>query len=217
MNYTELTAALQGYAENYGDEFVDMIPTFVRQAEQRIQHTVQLPTLRKTVLLTASVGSPYVDAPDDFLSAHSLALTGPGGFQFLVDKDANLIREAYPLPTSTGVPRYYALFGVRPGDDTELRLLLGPTPDVAYEMELTYSAYPQSIVDAGTTWLGDNFDSVLLYGSLLEANVYMKGEQDVQAMYQQRYEMAISQLKTLADGKMRRDSYRSGQVKVQVS
>lgn len=214
MNYAELSAALVAYTENTGQDFADNIPTFVQQAETRIYNTVQLTSLRKNVTGVTTANNKYLSAPSDFLSVYSIAVVdGAGEYQYLLDKDVNFIRAAYPIPTATGVPKYYALFGPQSTNETEISFILGPTPGTAYEVELHYFYYPESIVTAGNTWLGDNFDPVLLYGSLIEAYTYMKGEQDLMQLYNQKYMEALATLKQLGDGKQRQDAYRSGQVR----
>jgi hypothetical protein len=225
MNYTQLSNAIQAYTENPSSDFVAQIPVFVQQAEQRIYNTVQFPSLRKNMTGVVSNGNKYLSAPDDFLSVYSLAVitdvTGgnlnTGTYEYLLNKDVNFIRQAYPTPQDTGVPRYYALFGPTVNGATitnELSFILGPTPDANYNVELHYYYYPQSIVTAGTSWLGDNFDTVLLYGSLVEAYTYMKGEQDMMGMYNQKYMEALQLAKRLGDGLERSDAYRSGQARV---
>jgi hypothetical protein len=222
VNYTQLSNAIQAYTENPSSDFVAQIPVFVQQAEQRIYNTVQFPSLRKNMTGVVSNGNKYLSAPSDFLSVYSLAVitdvTGgnlnTGTYEYLLNKDVNFIRQAYPTPQDTGVPRYYALFGptVNGGSITnELTFLLGPTPNANYSVELHYYYYPESITTANTTWLGDNFDTVLLYGSLVEAYTYMKGEQDMMAMYNQKYMEALQLAKRLGDGLERSDAYRSGQ------
>jgi hypothetical protein len=208
MNYSQLVAEIQSYTENQF-ETAD-INTFIEQAEQRIYNSVQLPALRKNVTGTLTAGNSYLTAPTDWLATFSIAvIDAVGNYNYLLDKDVNFIRSAYPSPTSTGIPEYYALFD-------QNSFILGPTPDAYYTSELHYYYYPESIVTAGTTWLGDNFDSALFYGSLLEAYTYMKGEPDIIAGYQKRYDDAMFLLKQLGDGKNRRDSYRNGQVRVPV-
>ena len=222
MNYTQLSNAIQAYTENPSSDFVAQIPVFVQQAEQRIYNSVQFPSLRKNMTGVVSNGNKYLSAPDDFLSVYSLAVitdvTGgnlnTGTYEYLLNKDVNFIRQAYPTPQDTGVPRYYALFGPTVNGATitnELSFILGPTPDANYNVELHYYYYPQSIVTANTSWLGDNFDTVLLYGSLVEAYTYMKGEQDMLALYNQKYMEALQLAKRLGDGLERSDAYRSGQ------
>lgn len=217
LNYTELSAALVAYTENTGQDFADNIPTFVQQAEMRIYNIVQLPALRKNMMGVVTADNKYLSAPNDFLSVFSLAvIDGTGEYQYMLDKDVNFIRAAYPTPTATGVPKYYAIFGPQSNQTTELSFILGPTPDDDYDVELHYFYYPESIVTAGTTWLGDNFDPVLLYGSLVEAYTYMKGEADLLALYGQKYMEALAILKGLGDGKQRQDAYRSGQARIAV-
>ena len=209
MNYTQLVAAIQSTVENQF-ETVD-IDRFIDQAEQRIYNSIQLPVLRKNVIGTLTNGNKYLTTPTDWLATFSLAVIDvSGNFKYLLDKDVNFIRESYPSPTVGGLPEYYAQFD-------QNTFLLGPTPDANYDMELHYFYYPESIVTAGTSWVGDNFDSVLLYGSLLEAYTYMKGEPDVIAQYQKQFDSAMGMLKQLGDGKNRRDAYRNGQVRVPVA
>ena len=219
MNYTELVAAIEAYAENYDTSspggFVENIPVFVQQAEQRIYNTVQIPSLRKNVTGTLTIGNKYLSAPDDYLSTYSLAIINTdGSYSYLLNKDVNFIREAYPTPTDTGAPYYYALFGPQYTYPNELSFLLGPTPDANYNVELHYFYYPESIVTAGTTWLGDNFDTVLLYGSLLEADTFMKSDNDTITYHKDRYTEALSLLKRLGDGLERGDAYRDNQTKL---
>jgi len=217
MNYTELSNAIQAYTENYETDFVANIPVFVQQTEQRVYNSVQFAALRKNVTGTTTSSVKYLACPTDFLSPYSLAVVdGTGAYTFLLNKDVNFIRQAYPTPTSTGLPKYYALFGPQSGDPDELTFMLGPTPDDDYEVELHYYFYPQSIVDAGTSWLGDNFDTVLLYGSLVEAYTFMKGEQDLIQLYDTKYKEALSLAKRLGDGLERQDAYRSGQTRIAV-
>ena len=216
MNYTELCAAIEDYTENTFTP--DELATFVKQAEQRIYNTVQIANLRKNVTGTISSGNKYLSCPLDFLSVYSIAvIDGTGSYEYLLNKDVNFIRQSYPNPSDTGLPRYYAIFGPRSDDVNELSFILGPTPDASYNVELHYFYYPESIVTAGTSWLGDNFDSALLYGALTEAITFMKGEPDMVQLYQERYVQAIALLKNLGDGKQRGDSYRNGQTKVRVS
>lgn len=215
MNYTELVTEIQSYTEN---QFVTAdINTFIQQAEQRVYNSVQLPAFRKNVIGQMTAGNKYLTIPTDWLATFSLAVIGlvggipsqDGEFTYLLNKDVNFIRQAYPSPTDAGLPEYYAVFD-------QNSFILGPTPNYSYYIELHYYYYPESIVTANTTWLGDNFDSVLLYGSLLEAYTYMKGETDVITVYKQRYDEAMALLKQLGDGKDRGDAYRDGQVKYPV-
>ena len=211
MNYAQLTQLIQDYCETTESSFVANIPTFVQVAEERIYNTVQLPAVRKNVTGTMTAGNKYLSLPDDWLANFSLAVITPVTLAqtFLINKDVNFIRECYPTPSTSGVPQYYAIF-----DDNSL--IVGPTPDVSYSVEMHYYYYPESIVTAGTSWLGDNFESVLLYGSLREAYLYQKGEADVTTYYENKYLEALNLLKQLGDGKDRRDAYRSGQLRVPV-
>ena len=212
MNYTQLVNEIQSYTENTF-QTVD-INTFITQAEQRIYNSVQLPALRKNVTGTTTSGNKYLAMPNNWLATFSLAVINASNeYLYLLNKDVNFIRQSFPDTDSDfyGVPQYYAVF-----DNTTF--ILGPTPDAGYNVELHYFYYPESIttVAGGQTWLGDNFSSTLLYGSLLEAYTYMKGEADVIANYKARYDEAMFLLKQLGDGKDRQDAYRSGQVRVKV-
>lgn len=233
MNYTELTAAIKGYAENDFPSTVgsftsaNQIATFVKQAEQRIYNTVQFPSLRKNVTGIATQNNKYLSAPSDFLAVYSIAVIDPTttAYDYLLNKDVNFIREAFPFPAVTGKPTHYALFGptttndVTPVITNELTFILGPTPDAAYSVELHYYYYPESITTAasGQTWLGDNFDSVLLYGALMEAAAFMKSDADVLQNYTARYSEALALAKRLGDGMERQDAYRSGQYRQRVT
>ena len=289
MNYTQLKQLIQDYTQNYETTFVNDIPTFVEQAEQRIYNTIQFPSLRKNVTGSITVNNQYLSCPSDFLATYSLAVyttasttaTGTSGtliitvtsnsgiaigqqasgtgiaansyvinisgtsitlsvpntgtvsgtvtfqgpYQYLLNKDVNFIREAYSYPTSYGTPKYYALFGptVTSGTVTNyLSFMLGPNPDTTYNAELHYYYYPLSISDttnnpSGTSWLGNNFDTVLLYGSLVEAYTFMKGEADMVALYEKRYTEALALAKRLGDGMERTDAYRSGQYRQAVT
>jgi len=221
MNYAALSAAIQAYTENTEADFVANIPVFVQQAEQRIYNSVQFPSIRKNVTGVVSTTTPYLSAPDDYLASYSLAvIDATGNYEYLLNKDVNFIRQAYPSASDVGLPRYYALFGPTVSGSTittELTFILGPKPDANYTVELHYYYYPQSIVTASTTWLGDNFDSVLLYGSLVEAYTYMKGEQDMMALYNQKFMEALALAKRLGDGMERQDAYRSGQFRQKVT
>ena len=302
MNYVQLYQAIQDYSENTESLFVANIPRFIQEAESRIFNTVQFPSLRKNVTGNLTSSNQYLSAPTDYLSSYSLAvIDGTGAYTFLLNKDVNFIREAYPTPTATGLPKYYALFGPQYNQPTELSFLLGPTPDSSYGVELHYFYYPESIVQgmiltlstvitgganyvtgvypnvpltggtgtgalgtitvvsgvvtavtittggnfytvgdilsasnsylggsgsgfsctvatisnaSGTSWLGDNYDPVLLYGSMREAMLFMKGEQDLVVYYQKMYEEALAQAKRLGDGLERGDAYRDGQTKL---
>ncbi len=216
MNYTELVTAVEDYCENTFAT-ADM-NTMIKQAEQRIYNTVQIANLRKNVTGTLTQNNKYLAAPDDFLSVYSIAVVNQAGeYSFLLNKDVNFIREAYPSPTSVGLPKHYALFGPSSSDVKELTFIVGPTPSANYTVELHYYYYPESIVTATNTWLGDNFDSVLFNGVMVEAIRYMKGEPDMVKLYQDMYAQSIALLKNLGDGKQRMDAYRDGQVRVQVN
>ena len=220
MNYTQLQAAICDYTQNFEQDFVANIPVFVQQAEQRIFNTVQFPSLRRNVTGTTSTNTKYLACPSDFLAAYSIAAVAPdGSYEYLLNKDVNFIRQAYPTPSSTGFPKYYALFGPSFANSDELSFILGPTPDARYTVELHYFFYPESISIAadGRTWLGDNFDSVLLYGSLVEAVTFMKGEADMVALYDGKYKEALALAKRLGDGMERQDAYRSGQYRQAVT
>ncbi len=216
MNYAELVAAVSDYTENVFNT-ADM-DTFIRQAEQRIYNTVQFPALRKNVTGAFTVNNKYLQCPLDFLASYSLAvIDATGEYTFLLNKDVNFIRAAYPSPTSTGMPRYYALFGPRSDLEKELTFIIGPTPDSGYSAELHYFYYPESIVTAVNTWLGDNFDSVLLYGTLIEAYTFMKGEADMVQLYDGKYKEALQLAIRLGNGMERGDAYRNGQARVAVT
>jgi len=219
MNYTQLTNAIKSYTENSFPDSIaasdftstDQIDTFIRQAEQRVYNTIQLLELRKNVTGNATANNKYLTVPSDWLANFSLAVIDPatGEYEYLLNKDVNFIRESFPFPAVSGKPTHYAMFD-------QNSYILGPTPDADYEVELHYFYYPPSIVDAGTSWLGNNFDSVLLYGALLEAYTYMKGEADVINRYQKRYDDAVVMLKQLGEGKNRQDMYRNAQVRYEV-
>ena len=222
MNYTQLVTEVSNYMENVFP--TDVINTCITQAERRIYNTVQIPALRKNVTGAVTINNKYLACPTDFLASYSIAVFpyGGGDYTYLLNKDVNFIREAYPNPTSTGTPKYYALFGptvVSNVPTTELSFIVGPTPDAAYSVELHYFYYPESIttVSGGQTWLGDNYDPVLFYGTLVEAYTFMKGEQDMMVLYNTKYSEALSQLKRLGDGLERQDAYRSGQARVAVT
>ena len=219
MNYAQLVETIKGYTENDfpdtagsgGMTSTEQINTFIVNAEERVFNAVQLLDLRKNVTGNVTAGNKYLSVPSDWLANFSLAVIDPvtGEYEYLLNKDVSYIRQAYPSPSDTGKPLYYAFFDVD-------SYILGPTPNANYEMELHYFYYPQSITEAGTSWLGDNFESVLLYGSLLEAYTFMKGEADVIAQYQRRYDEALAMLKQLGEGKNRQDMYRTLQVRYPV-
>ncbi len=233
MTYTELVAAIQSYTENQFPDtyladgsavsYTTQINTFIKQAEQRIYNSVQFPSIRKNVTGVTSAGNKYLSAPGDFLSVYSLAVIDAfGDYTYLLNKDVNFIRQAYPSPSDQAIPKYYSLFGPTTSNDPsptitdELTFILGPTPDAVYSVELHYYYYPESITVAadGRTWLGDNFDSVLLYGSLVEAYTFMKGEADMIQLYNSKYMEALALAKRLGDGLERSDAYRSGQARL---
>ena len=228
MNYAQLFNNIQSYTGNNFPDFTvsddtvetsqEQIDRFIQQAEQRIYNTVQFPSLRKNVTGQVSTTTPYLSAPSDYLATYSLAaIDADGNYEYLLNKDVNYIRAAYPKATDTGLPKYYALFGSQTNAPDELSFLLGPKPDAAYTVELHYFYYPESITTAGTSWLGDNFDTVLLYGSLVEAYTFMKGEADMLALYDGKYKEALAMAKRLGDGMERQDAYRSGQYRQKVT
>ncbi len=235
MNYAQLSAQIQAYLENtFPDTLTwdgqtvtskDQIDTFIKQAEQRIFNTVQFPSIRKNVTGALTANNKYLSSPSDFLSVYSMAvIDATGRYEYLLNKDVNFIRQAYPNPTSTGIPQYYALFGPTttnnnpPVITNELSFMVGPTPDAAYSVELHYFFMPTSIVDAGTTWLGDNFDTVLLYGSLVEAAIFMKIDAQTEGIVlDTKYKEALALAKRLGDGLERQDAYRSGQFRQTVT
>ena len=218
MNYTQLTAAIKAYTENDFPQAVgaggltsaEQIARFVQQAEQRIYNSIQFPALRKNVTGNATLNNKYLATPVDWLATFSLArINADGSYEYLLNKDVNYIREAFPFPATSGAPTHYAIFD-------ENTFILGPTPDASYSMELHYFYYPQSIVTAGTSWLGDNLDSLLFYGSLLEAAAFMKSEPDTVKNYMERYNEAFTMGKQLGEGKDRQDMYRTPQVRYPV-
>ncbi len=238
MNYSELFMAIKGYLENdfpsttFSDKdgsstssaatltSVEQVNIFITQAEQRIYNSVQFPPLRKNVTGTMTANNKYMECPTDFLATYSMAVINTNSsYTYLLNKDVNFIRESFPIPTSTGVPAYYALFGPTSTNQAELTFILGPTPDAAYTTELHYFYYPTTITTAssGTTWLGDNLDSLLLYGSLVEGYTFMKGEPDIIGYYEKKYQEALAIGKRLGDGLERSDAYRSGQARVKVT
>jgi len=234
MNYSTLFSSIKGYLENDfpSTSFTgstgstveltsaEQINTFITQAEQRIYNTVLFPALRKNVTGSTSANIKYLNCPTDFLAVYSMAVVdGTGAYSYLLNKDVSYIREAYPVPTDTGLPAYYAMFGPVSTDETELTFILGPTPDTAYTVELHYFYYPESITVAasGFTWLSENYDPVLLYGSLVEAYTNMKGEPDLIAVYEKKYQESLMMAKRLGDGMEKQDQYRSGTPRVPVS
>ena len=216
MNYAELTTNIQDVCENTFT--ADQLALFTKQAEQRIYNTVQLPTLRRNVTGLITSSNKYLTAPLDFLSVYSIAvIDAAGDYTYLLNKDVNFIREAYPSAAASGIPKYYAIFGPSIDDADVLTFILGPTPNTAYSTELHYYFYPESIVTANETWLGEHFDSALLNASLVEAIRFMKGEPDLVKLYNDMYVQAISLLKNLGDGKLRTDAYRAGQTRISAS
>jgi hypothetical protein len=212
VNYSQLSTLIQDYCESTEQSFVANIPTFVQLAEERIYNSVQIPAIRKNVTGTMTNTFPYFQLPSDWLSTFSLAVIDPitGEYEYLLNKDVNYIRAAYPPPNSTGKPKYYAIW-----DDNTM--ILGPTPDQAYTAELHYYYYPASIVNVGNTWLSDNFETVLLYGCIREGYTYLKGDTDLMQYYENKYQESLALLKRLGDGLDRQDAYRSGQVRIPVT
>jgi hypothetical protein len=215
MNYAQLRTAVQDYCEN---TFSDAdFATMTALAEQKIINSVQMPSTRKNVVGTLTSGYQYLAAPTDFLSVFSIAaIDATGAYTYLINKDVNFIREAYPTSSAIGTPKYYAIFGPDSTALTELTFILGPTPSAGLNVELHYYAYPASIVTAGTSWLGDNFDSVLFNAVMVEAIRFMKGEPDLVTLYSDQYTQALMLFKSLIDGKQRQDAYRSGQLHTKV-
>jgi hypothetical protein len=210
MNYAQLTQAILDYTESYEQTFIDNVPLFVQQCEERVYNAVQIPAIRKNQVGNFTQSDKYLALPPDYLASFSMAvILADGSQEFLIDKDVNFIRQAYPNPTDEGIPRYYAQF-------EPYTYIIGPTPDDNYDVELHYYYYPESIVTAGTSWLGDNFETVLLYGSLREAVIFQKGEQDMVTYYEQKYQESLALLRELGDGKDRRSAYRDGQLKLPV-
>lgn len=205
MNYDQLYNSIVEYTENTDPAFESQIPTFVQNTEQRIYSSVLIPVLRKNVVGNATANNKYLTCPSDFLAPYEMAVVGAAGgglYEYMLQKDVSYVRQAYPDPTVTGVPKYYAQFDAN-------TFILAPTPTTSYEIELHYYYYPQSIVTAGTSWLGDNFPMCLLYGSLCEANVFNKGEADVQKGYEQLFFDNMALLKNYADGRTRNDNFRT--------
>jgi len=238
MTYTELFTAVKNYLQNdfptntwtnvagtglITSDGTDQIDLFITQAEERVYNTVQIPALRKNVTGITTGSNKYLSCPSDFLSVFSIAvIDGDGNYEYLLNKDVNFIRAAYPNPNTEGLPKYYALFGPTVASNIitdELSFILGPTPDDAYDVELHYYYYPESITVAadGRTWLGDNYSPVLLYGTLVEAYTFLKGEQDMTAQYEKKYQEALGQLNRLGTGLERGDAYRDGQAKIKVN
>ena len=233
MNYTQLFNTVKTYTENEfpsttftGTDGVTTVTTlsntqvntFITQAETRIYNAINIPALRKNVTGTVAANNPYLSLPTDWLSAYSIAvIDGSGNYSYILNKDVSYIREAYPGSTSTGLPKYYALFGTQLSNNYALSYILGPTPDQNYGVEMHYFYYPPSIVTAGESWLGDNYDPVLLYGALLEATIFMKAEAEIATMYKAKYDEALNELRRLCDALERGDSYRDGMLKLNVA
>ena len=238
MTYTELFFGVKNYLQNdfpantwtnvagtgtTTSDGTEQINTFITQAEERIYNTVQIPPLRKNVTGLTTSGNKYLSCPSDFMSVFSMAvIDGTGAYEYLLNKDVNYIRAAYPNPSSTGLPQYYALFGptvVTSVITDELSFILGPTPDAVYSVELHYYAYPESrtVAADGRTWLSDNYSPVLLYGTIVEAYTFLKGEIDLTAQYEKKYQEAMGQLNRLGTGLERGDAYRDGQAKIKVN
>ena len=237
MTYNELFIAVKNYLQNdfptnvwtnvagtgvTSSDGTEQINLFIQQAEERIYNTVQIPALRKNVTGVTSTNNKYLSCPNDFLSVFSMAvIDDSGNYEYLLNKDVNFIRASYPNPNTTGIPKYYALFGPTVVTNTitdELSFILGPTPDDVYNVELHYFYYPESITVAsdGRTWLGDNYSPVLLYGTLVEGYTFLKGEVDLVAQYEKKYQEAMGQLNRLGSGLERGDAYRDGQYKMKV-
>jgi hypothetical protein len=232
MNYTTLFQTIKNYCEN---EFPSttftgtdgtttvitasdtQVDTFITEAETRIYNAINIPTLRRNVTGTLTAGNQYLSLPSDWLSAYSVAVYTTDyatPFTYLLNKDVNFIREAYPTPTATGTPKYYSLFGTQYTNVNALSCLLGPTPDANYQVEMHYFYYPPSITTAGESWLGNNYDPILLYGALMEAAVYMKAEADIITLYAGKYQEALGELRRMCDALERGDAYRDGQTKL---
>ena len=219
MTYTELVASIQNYSENSFDYSTtpSIINRFIEQAEQTIYNAVQLPSLRKSVTGQIGAGNRYLACPNDWLATFNMAvIDSSGNYTYLLNKDVSFMREAYPNTSDTGKPLYYGLWGPQTYTPSELEFVFAPTPDVLYTVELSYYFYPESIVTANTTWLGDNFDTALLNFCLVEAITYMKGEQDMVALYKARADQSMSQLKQLGDAKEKGDSFRDPPPKYKV-
>jgi len=235
MNYETLFQTIKNYAENEfpsttftgtdGTTTVTtasdtQVDTFITEAETRIYNAINIPTLRRNVTGTLTAGNQYLSLPTDWLSAYSVAVYTADystPFTYLLNKDVSFIREAYPTPTVTGTPKFYSLFGTQYTNVNALSCLLGPTPDANYQVEMHYFYYPPSITTAGESWLGNNYDPILLYGALMEAAVYMKAEADIIALYANKYQEALGELRRMCDALERGDSYRDGQLKLNVA
>ena len=209
--------AVQAYCESTESSFVAQIPEFVQAAEERIYNTVQLPATYRTASISYAAGNPIITMPTGWLAMYSISCVSGTTTTYLLNKDYNFLRESFPNLTSTaswGTPQYYALY--TQGASTT-QIYVAPVPDTTYSGQVAYFAYPESIVTAGTSWLGNNFENVLLYGTLREAYTYLKGEADIMTMYESKYQEAMAQLKNLGEAKDRQDSYRSGQLRTPVA
>ena len=219
MNFSQLSQAIQAYSENTESLFVSNIPLFIQEAEERIYNTVHIPVLRKNVTGSLTGSNMYLSCPDDFLSVYSLAVISSGTYIYLIDKDVSFMRSAYPTPTAVGTPKYYALFGPQLNNMLEISIIVAPTPDINYPVEMHYFYYPDSITDTvnnptGVSWLGENYDPILFYGAMREAMIFMKQEADIIANYEAKYQEAVQQLMRLCNGLERGDSFRNNQIKL---
>ena len=207
FTFTTLKTAIQDYVESNESTFVADLPTIITQAEERILKSVQLPDFRKNATGTTTQSNQYLAVPSDFLATYSLSIDN-SGYEFLIRKDVNFIREAYPVDSTTGVPKHYALFN-------EQAFILVPTPNANYSAEIHYFYKPESITVAsdGTSWLGTNAENALLYGCLVEAYTFLKGDPDLMQLYATRYNEALEELKALGEGYNTTDSYRAGAVR----
>ena len=209
FTYDQLKTAIQDYTENDETSFVNNIPLFIRIAEERILKNVQLSLFRKNATASTTASNKFLACPGDFLAPFSLSLAGTDGDKFFIDfKDPSFIQTYTPDSTTTGSPRYYAVFDVD-------NFILAPTPNTTFTAELHYFYRPTSLTagsGSGTTWLSENAEMAMLYGSLIEAYIYMKGEQDVMGMYAGRFQEAITGVKMLGEAKETTDEYRTGKV-----
>ena len=207
FTYTTLKQTIQDYLETTETTFVSNLPNIITQAEERILKEIQLPDFRKNVTGSLSADNEYLSTPTDYLAIYSLAVDN-SGYEYLLNKDVNFVREAYPVSTVTGVPKYYAIFN-------ETTIIVAPTPSSSFNVELHYFYRPESIPVAasGTSWLGDNAENALLYGSLVESYTFLKGDADLLQLYKVQYDEAVNRLKTLGEGYGTTDSYRSGAVR----
>lgn len=209
LNYAQLVSAIEDYLQYNDQVFVDNLPVIIQQAEDRIYQSIQAPVERKNSIGSLTINNQYLGAPPDMLSIASMAVISNGSYTFLLPREVSFMREAYPSPTATGLPKCYALF-----DQTTF--IFGPTPDASYDVELNYHAKPDSIVSAGTSWIGDNFESILLSACLLEAYIFLKGDADLIQLYDNRYKEALSTFQLLGEGLDERDSFRNGTKRMQV-